>query len=146
MLYRLRDGRSAQLDFELSVLSKPKGSAIAREKRSFNVSLDLWEERFSISRIGAPVRSVSHLRAPDAEAWCLENHTVPLSAFARHVRDAPFWVRLEYRAPDLEASDTADTGFTLRNLIDRLSRRPQILDAGKSLEGGPFRLPAGSRP
>lgn len=141
VLERLRDGRSARLDFELTVLARPRGSALARDKRSFNVSLDLWEERFSVSKIGTPARSVSHLRAPDAEAWCLENLTVPLSAFARHVRDVPFWVRLEYQVPDLDAASEQNAeGFTLRSLIDRLSKRPQNLDPGKSLDGGPFQL------
>ena len=138
---RLRDGRSARLDFELAVLSKPKSGAIAREKRGFNVSLDLWEERFTVSTVGTPARSISHLRGADAEAWCLDTLTVPLASFARQVKDAPFWIRLEYKVVDQEkAGSSADSLFTLRSLIDRLSRRPQNLDAGKTLEGGPFQL------
>ena len=51
-----------------------------------------------------PSRSVSHLTARDAEAWCLDSLTVPLSALGRLGRDAPFWIRLEYRVP---GDDTA---------------------------------------
>jgi hypothetical protein len=119
------------------VLAKPKGGALARETRSVTVSLDLWEERFTLSSAGPPKRSIAHLRAPDAEAWCLDTLTVPLSAFARQLRDAPFWVRLEYRVADQDAEGPA---FTLRSLIDRLSRRPQNPESSKALEGGPFRL------
>ena len=144
LLDRLKDGRSARLDLELSVLTRPKGSALAREKRSFTVSLDLWEERFTVSTSGSAKRAISHVRAADAEAWCVENVTMPVASFARQLRDGSFWVRLEYRVPDLDTGGaSAEPLLTLRSLIDRLSKRPANPDAGKSVEGGPFRLGSG---
>jgi len=138
----LRDGRSVRVDFELTVLEKPEGPSVTQGRQSFNLSFDLWEQRFAVTRIGTPPRSVSHLTLKDAEAWCLENVTVPLIALGRFGREAPFWVRLEYRVQDrVPASDSDDDStFTLRRLIDVLSRRRQDHEWGKLVEAGPFRL------
>src|SRR5262245_48211424 len=78
VLNRLRDGRSVRLDFELAVLAEPAGPAVTQTRQSFNVSFDLWEERFALTLIASPARSVSHLTRKAGEAWCLENLTVPL--------------------------------------------------------------------
>ena len=65
-----------RVDFELTVLSQPEGPIVKREVQGFTLSFDLWEERFAVSRAGSPPRSISHLRANDAENWCLENLTM----------------------------------------------------------------------
>jgi hypothetical protein len=137
----LQDGRSVRIDFELTILEKPEGPVVARGQHSFNFSFDLWEQRFAVTRIGTPPRSVSHLTSRGAEAWCLDNVTVPLTALARLGRNAQFWVRLEYRVQDrAPASDPEDSTFTLRRLIDVLSRRGDDQERGQSVEAGPFRL------
>ena len=142
-LDRLKDGRSVRFDFELTVLAKPDGPAAVHARQSFNVSYDLWEERFAVVRIGMPSASISHLTATDAEAWCLEQLAVPVSALGRLGRDAGFWIRLEYRVPDGARATAPDAGerFTLRSLIDALSRRRSVDQLGDSVEAGPFRLP-----
>jgi len=140
-LERLRDGRSVRIDFELTVLEKPQGATVTRVQHAFNLSFDLWEQRYSVTRIGSMPRSISHLTARAAEDWCLDNVTVPLSSLTRLGRDTPFWVRVQYqlqeRAP---AADDAESAFTLQTLIDVLSRRREDENRGKSLEAGPFRL------
>jgi hypothetical protein len=141
VLDRLRDGRSLRLDFELSVLAEPRGSVVAAARQSFNLSFDLWEERVAVTRIGKPTRSVSHLRPRDAEVWCLENLTLASTELGRLTRDTPFWIRLAYTAPDVPAMNSReDETYTLRRLIDVLSRRPRDGDLGKTVEAGPFRL------
>ena len=142
VLDRLRDGRSLRLDFELSVLAEPRGSVVAAARQSFNLSFDLWEERVAVTRIGTPTRSVSHLRPRDAEAWCLEHLTVAPSELGRLTRDTTFWIRLAYTAPDdvPEMDSREDEMYTLRRLIDVLSRRPRGGKLGKTVEAGPFRL------
>lgn len=142
VLNRLHDGRSLRLDFEIAVFAQPGGQAVTRARQSFNLSYDLWEERFAVSRIGPPPRLVSHLKLEDAEAWCLENLTVPLTELGRFGRSSPFWIRLEYRVPeDVSASD-ANGGATLslRSLVDALSRKRRDGQLGKSVQAGPFRL------
>ena len=142
VLDRLRDGRSLRLDFELAVLAEPAGSAVTKARQSFNLSYDLWEERFAVARIGTPPRSVSHLRLKESEAWCLDYLTVPLTELRRFGPSSPFWLRLEYRVPEEISTPESDgsASFSLRNLIDALSRKRRDSQVGKSLQAGPFRL------
>jgi hypothetical protein len=138
---RLRDGRSVRVELELIVLGQPRGAAVAQTRQSYALSYDLWEERFAVTRVGTPPRSISHRNAKNAEAWCLEQLTVPLTALGRLGRDVPFWVRLAYRVQDAAAADpTSDEGLTLSALIDRLSRRREQTQTERTVEAGPFRL------
>ena len=139
---RLRDGRSVGVEFELTILERPEGPAVTQGQHRFNLSFDLWEQRFAVTRTGAPPRSISHLTAKDAEAWCFDNVTLPLTALGRVRRNTPFWVKLEYRIQDRNpVSDPDDeSSFSLRRLIDILSRRRQDHEWGKSVQAGPFRL------
>jgi hypothetical protein len=137
---RLQDGRSVRIDFEFSVLEKAQGPVVARAQHSFNLSFDLWEQRYAVTHIGSQPRSISHLTARAAESWCLDNLTMPLKALGRFARD-PFWVRLQYRVQDRMASpDPDESTFTLQTLIDVLSRRRETQDRAQSIEGGPFRI------
>lgn len=141
VLDRLQDGRSVRVDFDLIVLDKPNGTIIARAQQGFNLSFDLWEQRFAVTRIGPMPRSISHLTARAAEDWCLDNVTVPLASLGRTARDTPFWVRVAYRLQDRASTATPDDStFTLQTLIDVLSRRREDENRGKSVEAGPFRL------
>ena len=141
VLDRLQDGRSVRVDFELMVLEKPNGATIARAQQSFNLSFDLWEQRFAVTRLGPMPRSISHLSARAAEDWCLDNVTVPLASLGRTARDTPFWVRVDYRLQERAATSAPeDSTFTLQTLIDVLSRRREDQDRAKSIEAGPFRL------
>ena len=142
VLTRLREGRSVRIDFEMTVLSKPEGPVVKQTMQGFTLSFDLWEERYAVSLIGSPPRSISHLRPRDAETWCLENLTLPVSSLG-FSRDTPFWIRLAYHVPDIgpEASEAPGERYTLRGLIDRLSRRREEADLAKSVDAGPFRLP-----
>ena len=147
-LNRLRDGRSVRFDFELAVLAKPGAPTVTESRQSFILSYDLWEERFAVTHIETPgtpattSRSISHLTSKDAEAWCLDHLTVPVSALGRLGRDAPFWIRLAYRVQDQDrAPDSDGGGFTLRGLIDTLSRRRKADELKDSIEAGPFTLP-----
>lgn len=137
----LKDGRSVRVDFELTLLEQARGTTITQGRQTFTLSFDLWEQRYAVVRAGTPPRATSHLTARDAEAWCLDNLTVPLTALGRFRRETPFWVRVDYqvqdRAPAPNPED--DSTFTLRTLIDVLSRRRQR-DPARSLEAGPFRL------
>ena len=143
-LTRLKNGRAVRFDFDLMVLSESRGAPVTQIRESFSLSYDLWEERFAATRIGTPARSTSHLTQPNAEAWCLEQLMVPVSAFGRLGREAPFWLRLTYRVVERqgETSSKGEDGSTLWGLIDMLSRQRKAANPGTaSVEGGPFRLP-----
>jgi hypothetical protein len=139
VLERLQDGRAVRVEFELTVLESAGGPVVATAQHAFNVSFDLWEERFAVSRIGTPPRSTSHLRARDAETWCIDNVTLPVASLGRFGRDVPFWVRITYRVQD-PAAPTGESPLTLWTLIDVLSRRVDDSQSGRSAAGGPFRL------
>ena len=105
------------------------------------LSYDLWEERFAVTTVEARPQSVSHLALTAAEAWCVDQLTVPLDRARLLGREQPFWIRLEYRILDGDgASDQTDSGFTLQALIDVLSRRREDRGSPHAIEAGPFRL------
>jgi hypothetical protein len=141
VLTRLKEGRSVRVDFEMTVLAKPDGPVVKQVLQGFTLSFDLWEERFAVSRVGSPPKSISHLRPRDAENWCFDNLTMPVSSLGLS-RDTPFWIRLAYRVHDVapEANEAPGERYTLRGLIDRLSRRREEADLAKSVDAGPFRL------
>jgi hypothetical protein len=140
VLQRLRDGQSVRIDFTLEVLASRAGRALARGEQRVNVSFDIWEQRFAVTRAGSPLRSVSQLTATAAEAWCLENLVIPTPELGR-IGTQPFWVRIVQRVIDSSPPrETADQG-PFGVLIEAFSRRRSGATAGRPLEAGPFRLP-----
>ena len=142
-LARLKDGRYVRVDLELDVLPGPGGQAVAQGRQTYVLSYDLWEERFAVTLAGSPSRSNAYLKPAAAEAWCLEQLTVPVSALGRYGRDLPFWIRLGYRVLDADtaATDSEAGDFSLRGLVEALSRRRRTDPLTHSIEAGPFRLP-----
>lgn len=141
-LVRLKDGRALRADLELSVLPGPGGVAAAQARQVFILSYDLWEERFAVTQVGIPTRSIAHRTAGEVEGWCLEQLTVPIASLGSAANDRPFWIRLASRVLDGDsASGGGDAeGFTLRALIDALSRRRKDNVWTHTVEAGPFRL------
>jgi hypothetical protein len=140
-LVRLKDGQSVRVTLELDVLPGPGGPVAAQGRQTYVLSYDLWEERFAVTQVGAPSRSISYLTSAGAETWCLEQLTVPVIALGRLGRDLPFWIRLTYRVLTVESAPAQDGGdFSLRGLIDALSRRRKTDALTHSIEAGPFRL------
>jgi len=126
-LIRLKDGRSVRVELDLTVLPRPGDPAAARSRQLFVLSYDLWEERFAVTLVGTPRKSVAYLTSAGAEAWCLEQMTVPVAALGNLGRDVPFWIRLEYRILDGETpADRNDvvSPATLRSGAHSLMRYP----------------------
>ena len=145
-LTRLKDGRSVRVELAALVLAGPGKPPAAATRRIFALSYDLWEERFAVTAVDARAQSVSHLVLAAAEAWCVEQVSIPVKALGVLGRDRPFWVRLEYRILDSDApTEPADSRYTLQGLIDALSRRRKAESSSRALEAGPFKLrPSGS--
>jgi hypothetical protein len=135
-LARLKDGLPVRVELELSVLVRPGATAKASHKQVFVVSYDLWEERFAAAVSGTGSRSMSHLTSAAAEAWCIQQLAVPVSALGAFLTQR-FWIRIESRMLDGDATAREDDGLTLRGIIETLSRR-QSRDTAQSAEGGPF--------
>ena len=141
-LARLKDGQSVRVILELSVLAKPGAAAQAQGRQTFVLSYDLWEERFAVASPGVATGSVSHLTSTAAEAWCLQQLAVPVSALGPLGRNVPFWIRLGYRVLDGGGATgrDEDAGLTLGGLIDLLSPRRKSSAVSHSIEAGPFRV------
>ena len=141
-LGRLKNGRSLRVDLELNVLPEPGAKGAAQTKQTFVLSYDLWEERFAVTMAGSPPRSTAYLTASAAEAWCLEQLTMSVSAMGALARDGQFWVRLAYRIPEGEVRPaTSDAGvYSLQALIDAFSPRRKEQEWSHTIEAGPFRL------
>ena len=100
----LKDGRSVRVDFEMTILDKaPQGAAITRNRQSFILSFDLWEQRYAVTRAGATPRSISHLAARDAEAWCSKT--------------------CRSRSPRSDASPAISPSGSASSIASRMSRR-----------------------
>jgi hypothetical protein len=139
-LVRLKDGHSVRVELAAMVLPAPGKPVTATARRIFALSYDLWEERFAVATVEKRSQSVSHLALAAAEAWCVEQVTIPVDALSALGRDAPFWVRLEYRILDSDTTTDPESGYTLQALIDALSRRRKTDSSTHALEAGPFRL------
>jgi hypothetical protein len=139
-LARLKDGLTVRVELEIRLLAGPGASAAAAQSRqTFVLSYDLWEERFAAAVSGTGSRSVSHLTAAAAEAWCIQQLTVPVNGLGS-LRSQPFWIRLESRILNGKGDGRGDEGLTLRGIIDTLSRRQAGEKTSHSAEAGPFRV------
>jgi hypothetical protein len=100
-LQRLRDGASVAFVAQLTVSGSPTYVIPdARSVARFAVSYDIWEERFSVTRItDRPDQKLtkSHQLAPAAESWCLESLVINRAELPA---DRPFYLRLDLRVED----------------------------------------------
>jgi hypothetical protein len=138
-LDKLHNGASVSFQIQLSLLGASRTAVLARSLGRFAVSFDLWEERFSVTRLGALRKNASHLSAAEAEAWCLDNLILPSAGLSP---DSSFWVRLDVRPEEANESPPLgeDLGVTLARLVELFSRPPQLGETHKRAEAGPFRL------
>ncbi len=151
-LDRLKNGAAVPFDFQLSLSLDSRTNLYDRAAERFAVSYDLWEEKYSVTRISSSStmrgalgrrsherRSVSHLTAQGAESWCIENVAVSTAG----IPPAQFvWVRLEVRSVDPKESSPlfGDSGISLTRLIDLFSHPPRTGQQRWTLEAGPVRL------
>lgn len=143
VLDRLRDGRSVQVEAVLDVRTRAGGPAVARATQTCTFSFDLWEERFAVRSGGQPRRSISHLRADEAETWCVDQLVLPLASLGEGARTRPFWIRLDLSAEDPDSGPAGaepSGGLSLERIIDVFSQRRHESHARRTLEAGPLRV------
>jgi hypothetical protein len=136
-LTRLKDGLTVRVELAMRALAEPgAANAAAQARQTYILSYDLWEERFAATVSGGGTRSVSHLTAAAAEAWCIEQLAVPVTGLGP-LRTQPFWIRLEAQMINGESTARDSGGLTLKGIIDTLSRKAGD-KTSHSIEGGPF--------
>jgi hypothetical protein len=137
-LDRLQNGIAVGFDFQIFVLGEGKRSVLKRTSTRFVMSYDLWEEKFSVTRVTGPPRSISHLSANNAESWCVDQLSLQASDFAPQQAIS---LRLDVRAEDLErrSRDGTDSGLSLTDLVEIFSRTGRTSQQKWTFESGPFR-------
>jgi hypothetical protein len=142
-LERLKDGASVAFNAQLTVSSSPSYViADARSVARFAISYDIWEEKFSITKIGDrpdQKRTVSHLPAPAAESWCLDSLVINRADLPV---DRPFYVQLDLRVEDPkdQSGVIGDTGISITRMVEIFSRPVREKQARWLLDSGPLRL------
>ena len=142
-LERLKDGASVAFIGQLTVTTTP--NAIIPEARSvarFALSYDIWEERFSITKMGEKPdsrRSVSHLSAQAAQNWCLDNLAIDRSLVPA---DKLVYVQLDLRVEDPRdpVGIVGEPGINITRLIEIFSRPAKSAQPPMVLRNGPFRV------
>ena len=143
-LQRLKDGASVAFVAQLIVSDTPNFLIPdARAVGRFAVSYDIWEQRFSVTKVAngpEQKRTISHQLGPAAESWCLDNlaiHRTELPA------DRPFYLRLDLRVEDPrdQPGVIGDSGISLSNLVEIFSRPIRDKqDRYPTWTAGPIRL------
>lgn len=142
-LERLKDGASMAFVGQITVSTAPNSlTPVARSVARFALSYDIWEERFSITKIGQTPesrRTASHLSQQAAENWCLDNLAIDRSLVPT---DKDFYVQLDLRAEDPrdQLGIIGDPGINLTRLIELFGRAPRSPQERWLLSGGPYRL------
>ena len=142
-LERLKDGATVAFIGQLTLSASPNSlSPIARAVARFALSYDIWEERFSVTKIGQTPdsrRTMSHLSAQQAENWCIDNLVIDRSQVPV---DKPFYVQLDLRADDPrdQLGIIGDPGINLTRLIELFGRAPRSAQPRWFATSGPLRL------
>lgn len=143
-LQRLKDGATVVFLGQLSVSYDGNATIAARAIARFAMSYDIWEERFSVTRVivtkeeTAP-RIASHLALDPVQSWCLDNLTLDATVIPA---DRPFWIRVEMRTEDGRdgAGIVGDPGINLTRLVEIFSRPARAPQERWQLDSGPLRL------
>ncbi len=142
-LERLKDGASIAFIAQLTVSSSPNYVVPdARSVARFAVSYDIWEERFSVTKITDrpdQKRTVSHLPGPEAEAWCFNNLAISRNDVPA---DKPFYLQLDLRVEDPrdQAGVIGDSGISIARMVQIFSRPVREKQVHWLLDSGPVRL------
>lgn len=138
-LEHLHDGLSVAFLGQLTVSTDANATVHARSIARFALSYDIWEQRFSVTRLGAGRRSASNLSVHQAEAWCLENLSLERGSLPT---DRPFWIRLDLRAEDSldQPGIVGEPGISLTRMVEIFSRPAREKQPHWVLDVGPLNV------
>lgn len=143
-LERLRNAAEVSFAFRVSLFSGNQTHKLKENTARFVVSYDLWEEKFSVTKLATPRRTARHLADTAAEAWCLREMSMDVTGVGAR---EPLWARLEIRAEDSKdgglpfgRGNITDSGISLTSLIEVFSRPPAVTQTHFNVETGPVTL------
>jgi hypothetical protein len=137
-LEQLKNGANVGFISQIS-LTTESNVIIKQYADRFVVSYDLWEEKFSATRLGPPRQSVSRLSIPAAEAWCLDE----IAPIPPALTPSTFFrIKLELRVEDPKESAgiVGDPGINLTRLVEIFSAPPRNPQQRWMETAGPLRL------
>ena len=140
-LQRLHDGATTPFDFQLTILAGSKNNVIARAVERFEVSYDVWQEKFAVVRKSDFRKSGMNAASNAAEAWCVDNISVPALQLPA---GQDLWARLEIRSVDQknQTSPVSDSGINIISLVELFSRPPRPQQDHWTLETAVFHIDA----
>jgi hypothetical protein len=143
-LERLRNASEVPFDFKITLWSGTRNHILREVPARFVVSYDLWEEKFSVTKLVPSRRTVRHLTDTAAEAWCLQEMSMDVTGVSP---SEPLWARLEIRAQDGKEAglpfgrgNITDSGISLTSLIEILSRPAATTQPHWTIDAGPVTL------
>ena len=143
-LERLRNAGEVPFDFKITLSSGVRSHVFRENAARFVVSYDLWEEKFSVTKLAIPRRTARHLADAAAEAWCLREMSMDIAGLSP---TEPLWARLEIRAGDSKdgglpfgRGNITDSGISLTSLIEIFSRPAAVTQPHYTVETGPVTL------
>lgn len=143
-LQRLKDGGTVVFSANLKLSTSPNALLPAAQSvTSFAFSYDIWEERFSITKITQSKEARhtwSHLSAQAAEAIFLDNIVIDRGEVPA---DRDFYVQLDLRPdePRDQLGIIGNPGIDItRVLIEMFGRPPRSPQERMLFSSGPFRM------
>lgn len=143
-LARLKNAEPVAFDIRVTLAATNPGNIVRQNAARFVISYDLWEERFTVTKVAPSRKTAGHLTASEAEAWCVQEMSLlDLNGVAAN---QPLWASMEIRAEDeserrlFGRDNISDAGISLTSLIERLSRPPKSTQPRWTLEAGPVTL------
>jgi hypothetical protein len=143
-LARLKNAEPVAFDFQARLAAGSKSNVVKQTTARFVISYDLWEERYSVIKTTPSRKTASHLLAPDAEAWCLQEMSIV--DLGNIPATQPLWASLDIRTVEesesrlFSRSDISDAGISLNGLIELFSKPSRATQAHWVLEAGPLTL------
>ena len=141
-LDRLKDGASVAFIGQLTVTTSPNSLApSARSIARFAFSYDIWEQRYSVTKLGErpdAKSSIAHISAQAAQNWCIDNLAIERSQLPQ---DRQFWVQLDLRVEDPrdQLGIIGEPGINITRLIEIFGRPPRSQQRWL-LNSGPFKV------
>jgi hypothetical protein len=137
MLERLHDGASVAFLGQVSLSLDGNATVSDRSVARFALSYDIWEEKFSVTRVQQTRRSAAHLSLQAAQSWILDNLNLNAGALPQ---DRPFWLRFELRTEDPAdgLGVVGESGINLTRLVEIFSRPPRTAQQRWVFDAGPL--------
>lgn len=143
-LDRLHNGAQVPFDFKISLYSGTRSHLFGQIAERFLFSYDVWGEQFSVVKTQSPRKTVAHLSAADAEAWCWKQ--MPFDPAGIDEKET-LWARVEVRSQEPRSTSPlfgrdsiSESGINLTGLIELFSRPPAATQLHVTSDAGPLTL------